>query len=86
MIGTPLYIAPEIWKDYNYSKAADVYAFGMIVYEIITCDNLFKEVNNFKLMIKVICGERPTIKRDVRIGYRNLIESCWVDVIVNRKM
>ena len=30
--GTPSHIAPEIWRDSNYSKAADVYAFGMISY------------------------------------------------------
>ena len=34
--GTPIYIAPEIYAEEEYSKSSDVYAFAFIVYEIIT--------------------------------------------------
>lgn len=34
--GTPLYISPEIWEKNEYTKACDVYAFSIIVYEIMT--------------------------------------------------
>lgn len=33
--GTQLYCSPEILKNYNNTKAGDVYAVGLIVYEII---------------------------------------------------
>jgi eukaryotic-like serine/threonine-protein kinase len=34
--GTPRYMAPELWHDQKPSKASDVYALGVILYEIVT--------------------------------------------------
>lgn len=34
--GTPDYMAPELWQEQKTSKASDVYALGVILYEIIT--------------------------------------------------
>ena len=59
--GTPLYIAPEIWTSYEYTKACDVYSFAFIVYEIMTCDDSFKNTDFFGLMAKVLNGDRPEI-------------------------
>lgn len=44
--GTPTHAAPEIWKKSEYTKAADVYAFALTFYEIMTNNKLFKNVNN----------------------------------------
>lgn len=34
--GTPRYMAPELWHDEKPGKASDVYALGVILYEIVT--------------------------------------------------
>lgn len=34
--GTPVFLAPETWSNYEFTKASDVYAYGLIIYEIIT--------------------------------------------------
>ena len=36
MVGTPSYIPPEVWKGTRADKPADIYAFGAILYEMIT--------------------------------------------------
>ena len=34
-VGTPYYLAPEIWKERKYSKESDIWALGVILYEMI---------------------------------------------------
>jgi len=34
--GTPLYMAPEIWKELGANPASDVYALGILIYEMLT--------------------------------------------------
>ena len=36
LVGTPCYIAPEIIRDGSYSSQSDVFALGMILFEIVT--------------------------------------------------
>ena len=35
VIGTPCYIALEVWSVQSYSKANDVYSFGILLYELV---------------------------------------------------
>jgi protein kinase-like protein len=42
VIGTPGYIAPEVWESNAANAPVDIYALGCIVYEMLTGDVLFK--------------------------------------------
>ena len=33
-VGTPYYLSPEIWKSKRYSKESDIWALGVILYEL----------------------------------------------------
>ena len=79
-MGTPIYVAPEIWKKNAYSQAGDVYAFSLIVYEIVTNEIPFKGFDQDKLFEEVIQKRnRPEFKRPISDSYRQLIEDCWKD-------
>jgi len=41
IVGTPAYMAPEIWEDTEATPATDVYALGCVVYEMLTGKALF---------------------------------------------
>ena len=55
-VGTPLYLSPEIWTSRQYSKAADVWAIGVILHEILTLKHPFPAQTKDELKRKV-CTE-----------------------------
>lgn len=75
--GTPLYISPEIFDKLAYSKASDVYAFGFLVYQLITNEKPFEQYTMYELLKKITQGVRPSIQSEVPEHYKKLIESCW---------
>lgn len=75
--GTPIYMSPEIWSKAKYTKAGDVYAFSIIVYELITNLKPFENINFYLLPVKVTKGFRPDLNNQVPEAYANLIRDCW---------
>lgn len=74
--GTPLYIAPEIWEENEYSKKSDVYAYAFILYEILTDTRPYQDITMYKISQKACNGERPDTTY-VPEPYKSLIENCW---------
>jgi serine/threonine-protein kinase len=50
VVGTPSYIAPEIWDEGAAEVPADIYAFGCIVYEMLTGEVLFEGATPLQTM------------------------------------
>ena len=77
-IGTPLYMAPEIFTNSPYDFKVDVYAFGMILYEILTSLSPFKDITNpMALGMKICNGERPSFPPNFSPVFQVLIDRCW---------
>lgn len=36
VIGTPLYMAPEVWRGLKYSYSSDLWSLGCVLYEMMT--------------------------------------------------
>ena len=51
---TPIYISPKSRKSNEYIVKTDVYAYAFIVYEVMTNQVPYEEVNQFASTIKVI--------------------------------
>ncbi|KAK8843100.1 hypothetical protein M9Y10_025291 [Tritrichomonas musculus] len=75
--GTPSYAAPEIFSDLPYTPASDVYAFGMIVFEIISGEKPFKNATLYSFVTSIISGLRPDFPKEIPNVYQILISSCW---------
>lgn len=75
--GTLLYSAPEVLLSNDYTKACDVYSFSLIVYEIITTEVPYKNIDIFKFYAKITSDEYPSFDFPIPDCYRNLIELCW---------
>ncbi len=71
------YIAPEILRGQNYTKAADVYSFGIIMYEVISGLPPYHDVSHDEgLAIKICLGLRPRFNIKVPQLVVHLIKRC----------
>ncbi|RGB35127.1 kinase-like domain-containing protein, partial [Rhizophagus diaphanus] len=72
------YIAPEIFRGSIFSKEADIYSLGMIMWELTTGCKPFDNIeHDHHLIYKILDGERPKITEDTPECYANLMKSCW---------
>jgi serine/threonine protein kinase len=77
-VGTPLYMAPEAFVSDNVSYPCDVYAFGIIAYELGTGRAPWPKLLTGMVMSKVGSGERPELADDEPTPALNaLIRACW---------
>lgn len=53
-MGTPFYLAPELWEDKECSKKSDIWALGVILYELCTHKYPFFAGNMEELSAKVL--------------------------------
>jgi len=77
--GTFMWMAPEIMLGQSYSEKADVYSFGIILYEIVTKQLPYSEMNQAQIIIEVANqGLRPPFNDDdCSKEWKEIIEKCW---------
>lgn len=77
--GTPKWEAPECIETSSYTTAADVYSFGMVLWEMKTAKEPYPEVTGFMELKKLVCDKkkRPDIPPDTPKWLKDLIKACW---------
>jgi len=77
--GTALWMAPEVVRGSMYTSKADVYSFGIIMWELLTCETPFGDTSNpYEIMRDVEAGARPMIPpNDAPAEYVKLMQNCW---------
>ena len=61
--GTPYYVAPELWRRQPYSKKAEMWSLGVILYELLTLVRPFYDQTIKLLVPKVLAGEYAPIQQ-----------------------
>lgn len=78
VVDNPTWLAPEVLRKDKYNEKVDVYAFGVILFELACQKQFFGEITFFhELEEKVLHGGRPPILEEVPTYVRQLIEACW---------
>lgn len=77
--GTPFYMAPEILKEEEYDRKADVYSFSILMYEVVTGKDPFPKMN-YLVLNKIMNNDyRPTFDDNINKNIQELIQQCWSD-------
>jgi serine/threonine protein kinase len=79
------YMAPEVLRGYQYTKAADIYSFGIVMNEFLSEEIPYNDIPHDEfLAIKICKGLRPKISKDVPKLLVDLTIKCWDAEIKNR--
>ena len=88
--GTIRWMSPELFdpeefnlKDSRPTKCSDRYAFGMVMYEVLSGQLPFSKYHDFVVVAKVLKGKRParpqgTKGRWFTDGIWSILECCWM--------
>lgn len=79
LLGTPLYLAPELWRDEPQTRRSDVYALGALLHELLAGHPPYPAKTLHALREAVTTGDRPPVARFVPSApapLAALIERC----------
>ncbi len=82
-VGTACWLAPEIIMHASYSKASDIYAFGIIIWEILIKTEVYPGLSAEQVIHKVATANlRPPIPDGVPLS--SIMTACWQHRAANR--
>ncbi|MCB9570323.1 MAG: alpha/beta fold hydrolase, partial [Myxococcales bacterium] len=60
LVGTPLYMAPELWQGDRASESCDLYALGLVLYELLCGELPFARLSGAALIAQILSAELPS--------------------------
>eukprot|EP01087_Luapelamoeba_hula_P002896 TRINITY_DN1270_c0_g1_i2.p1 TRINITY_DN1270_c0_g1~~TRINITY_DN1270_c0_g1_i2.p1 ORF type:complete len:683 (-),score=166.80 TRINITY_DN1270_c0_g1_i2:47-2095(-) len=78
-VGSPIWMAPEVLSGHLASEKSDVYAFAIVLWEIMTRKSPFSNVRSFDEFLDDVIDnhKRPPLPDDMDANLKKLIEECW---------
>ncbi|RIA95214.1 kinase-like domain-containing protein [Glomus cerebriforme] len=85
LYGVLPFVAPEVLRGGEFTKAADIYGFGMLMSEIISGEVPFIDRDyDLHLAFDICEGKRPLIPEYAPEPYADLMKRCWDPDPTNR--
>jgi serine/threonine protein kinase len=79
------YMAPEVLRGHPYTKAADIYSFGIVMNEFLSEEIPFDDISHdYILAVRICKGLRPKICEGMPKIFADLIMKCWDAEVENR--
>ena len=75
-VGTPYYLAPELWQNKHQTKASDIWALGVVLYEMCAHKYPYDAQNIEELEEKVRSKKYEPIPQGVTKDFNMIIKQC----------
>ena len=75
-VGTPFYLAPELWLNKPNTKASDIWALGVILYELCVQRFPWQATEMDELEQKVLNEKFTPLPNYVRPEFQKIIKNC----------
>ncbi|KAL7144327.1 hypothetical protein ABFS83_07G005300 [Erythranthe nasuta] len=76
--GTPQWMAPEVLRNEPSDEKADIYSYGVILWELVTQKIPWESLNSMQVIGAVgFMNQRLDMPKDVDPQWASIIESCW---------
>ncbi len=75
-MGTPQYMAPELFQTDHYDHKIDVFAYGQMIIEVLSGEPLFSCCQSFSVLNKMMNFNLPPIPDCIEDPIRSMIEKC----------
>lgn len=84
-VGTLFYMAPELLRNETFDSKIDVYAFGILMYSVLTfkppyIDKIVNRVQKSQFILRIDKAERPKYDKMIKHSLYDLCAQCWKPV------
>ncbi|XP_034024337.1 serine/threonine-protein kinase Nek3 isoform X2 [Thalassophryne amazonica] len=76
-VGTPYYVAPEIWENKPYNNKSDVWSLGCVLYELCTLRHPFQASSWKSLILKVCRGSYTPLPNHLPYELHYLVKQIF---------
>lgn len=77
--GTPLWMSPEVLLGREFDAKADIYSYGLVLWQILTRQELFPEQSNLGAFVRAVTRDnlRPPLPPRLAPELAALLQACW---------
>lgn len=76
--GTVAWMAPEAIQEQACSEKIDIWSFGVVLWELLTCETPYKDMEQSAIMYMVGTGKlRPPVPTTCPEGIKLIMQMCW---------